>query len=139
MDARFSTAVEILAVLDIEAGSNITSHEIAARLKTDPARVRQIFALLSRAGLMRSQRGPMGGASLAKPAEEITLGAIFLAVRSKGTLISLTRPAPKDKQRRLLNKLVQDHVLNAEAAFVEKLDAVSLATLVRQFGPSMGY
>ena len=138
MDARFSTAVEILAVLEIEGGANITSHEIAKRLKTDPARVRQMFALLGRAGLVRSERGRMGGASLAKPAEEITLSAIFAAVRSKGMLISLTRPAPREKQRRVLNKLVQNHVLNAEAALVEKLGAVSMAALVREFENTIG-
>lgn len=46
MDARFSTAVEILVVVAIEGGANLTSHEIAKRLKTDSARVRQIFSLL---------------------------------------------------------------------------------------------
>ena len=138
MDARFSTAVEILALLEIEGGADITSHEIAKRLRTDPARVRQMFALLGRAGLMRSQRGRMGGASLAKPAEEISLRAIFVAIRSKGPLIPLTCPAPKDKQRRVLHRLVQNQVLEAEAAFVEQLGTVSLAALVRQFGTSMG-
>lgn len=133
MDARFSTAVEIMAVLEIERGANLTSNDIAKRLSTAPARVRQMFSLLGRAGLMRSQRGRMGGASLAKAAEEINLGAIFLATRSKGALVSLTHPAPKDKQRRALGELLQTHVLDAEAALVDKLGSVSLAQLLREF------
>ena len=133
MDARFSTAVEIMAVLELEAGANLTSHDIAKRLGTDPARVRQMFSLLSRAGLLRSQRGRMGGASLAKAAEEINLGAIFLATRSKRALISLTQPASKDKQRRALGKLLQNHVLAGESALINKLGSVSLAALVREF------
>ena len=133
MDARFSTAVEIMVVLELERGANLTSHDIAKRLRTDPARVRQMFSLLSRAGLMRSQRGRMGGASLAKAAEEINLGAIFLATRSKRALISLTKPASKDKHRRALGKLLQNHVLAGEAALIDELSSISLSALVREF------
>ena len=39
-----------------------------------------ILSDLRRAGIVRSQRGAHGGYALARPAEEITLGAVFRAV-----------------------------------------------------------
>jgi DNA-binding IscR family transcriptional regulator len=131
MDSRFSIAVEICAVLELEKSDSITSQEIATRLNTDPARVRQMFVLLGQAGIVKGQQGR--GTWLAQPAEEISLADIFVAVRSEGTVISLTRPPPKDDQRRALGKLLQAHVLDGEAALIGRLDAVSLATLVRDF------
>lgn len=130
MNSKISLAVEIVVSLGKAEAATLTSLEIAKRLNTDPARVRQLFALLGRAGIIKARQKQ--GAWLAKPAEEISLGEIVSAVRSKGTLISLTRTAPQDRKRRALATVLRTHVMHAEAAFSDSLGAVSLAQLIEE-------
>lgn len=130
MDSKFSLAVEIVVLLGVEEAATLTSLEIAERLNTDPARVRQLFSLLGRAGIITARQKK--GAWLAKPAEEISLGEIVSAVRSKGTLISLTRTVAPDRKRRALATVLRTHVVGAEAAFFDSLGAITLAQLIEE-------
>lgn len=58
-----------------------------------PARyLEQIFQRLRRAGLVASKRGPGGGYMLARPAAEIRLADVIVAV--EGSLLSATGGAP---------------------------------------------
>jgi Rrf2 family transcriptional regulator, nitric oxide-sensitive transcriptional repressor len=57
-----------------------TTHEVAAATKVPPAYLAKVLQALSRAGLVRSQRGLHGGCALGVSAEELTLWDVVEAV-----------------------------------------------------------
>ncbi|MCB1054494.1 MAG: Rrf2 family transcriptional regulator [Acidobacteria bacterium] len=65
----------------------VTSHEIARHQGIPEPYLRQILALLSKHRLVFSHRGPQGGHSLARPAEEINLRDILLVLEGQVTSI----------------------------------------------------
>lgn len=58
----------------------VTLAEIAARQKISQSYLEQLFGRLRRAGLVRSARGPGGGYRLARPAAELRIADIVVAV-----------------------------------------------------------
>jgi Rrf2 family protein len=58
----------------------VQSEAIAKRQEVSEAYLDQLLALLRRAGLVRSVRGPRGGHALARPAGEITLTEVLGAL-----------------------------------------------------------
>ena len=55
---------------------------IAARQRTSLSYLEQLFSALRRAGLVESTRGPGGGYMLARPAQQITVAEIIVAVEN---------------------------------------------------------
>lgn len=79
-----SLALHTMTLLANEPERTITTHEVAIRLKVSEAHLAKVMQRLGRAGLVRSQRGPRGGFSLGRPAEDITLLDVYEA--TEGTL-----------------------------------------------------
>jgi len=55
----------------------VTLRDVAQRQEISVKYLEQIVSVLSKAGLVRSSRGPQGGYSLSRPAEEYTVGDIL--------------------------------------------------------------
>ncbi len=73
----------VMAMIDIgqqALGKPISLYEIAERQDISQEYLEQLFGRLRRAGLVDSVRGPGGGYLLARPATEIALSEIILAV-----------------------------------------------------------
>jgi len=71
------------AMLDLansSTGSPITREDIAERQDLPATYLAQLFATLTKAGLVESVRGPGGGYMLGRPADEITAGEIVRTV-----------------------------------------------------------
>ena len=79
-NTRFATGVHAMVLLAAEPESLQTSEEIARKLHINPVVVRRVFALLHRAGLLDSQKGPHGGSRLSRSAKQITLADIYKAL-----------------------------------------------------------
>ena len=62
------------------AAKPVTLAEIAARQDISHSYLEQLFGRLRRAGLVRSARGPGGGYRLARPAAELRIADIVVAV-----------------------------------------------------------
>lgn len=90
---RFAVAVHILAVLAVHEDCTIRSEELAKSVCTNPTVIRRLLCLLAEAGLTQSQLGYGGGATLAKPAEQITLLDVFRSVEDPN-LFEMPRNAP---------------------------------------------
>ena len=78
-------AVMAMAELAIRSGGAseaqpVTLAEIAARQDISQSYLEQLFGRLRRAGLVRSARGPGGGYRLARPAAELRIADIVVAV-----------------------------------------------------------
>ena len=80
-DRSFSTAIHIMTVLAYGEPNLISSQSISIGLRTNPALVRRSLLKLSENGLVISTKGKGGGNRLAKPADQINLKDIYLAVK----------------------------------------------------------
>jgi Rrf2 family protein len=78
---QFSIAVHVMATLGYNKGP-VTSGTIAQSVNTSPSFVRRVMAKLSRAGLVETSTGKTGSATLARPAEKISLLEIYKAVEA---------------------------------------------------------
>jgi Rrf2 family protein len=77
---RFSFAVHVMAVLAIERDECCSSSRLAETVNTNPVVIRRLLLELHNAGLVRTRRGPQGGAVLSRGPERITLLQIQAAV-----------------------------------------------------------
>ena len=71
------------ALVDLSVSSkteHMALNVIAERNGISPQYLEQVFAALRRAGIVRSIKGPQGGYLLNKPADEITVAEIVLAL-----------------------------------------------------------
>ena len=72
ISSRFTIAVHIFACIDtFKEEFKLTSEFLAASINVNPVIIRKILSQLKAAGLVKVQRGS-GGASIAKPLDEIT-------------------------------------------------------------------
>lgn len=72
-----------MTALAARAGEGPTSSaNLAASVGTNAAYLRALLGLLKAAGLIDVKQGKCGGASIKRPAHEITLAEVFVAVES---------------------------------------------------------
>src|SRR4051812_38449204 len=73
----------VRAVLELAAagpGASLSAREISVAQEIPQNFLENILAELRRAGVVHTHRGPGGGSSLARPAADITVGEILLAI-----------------------------------------------------------
>ena len=81
VSSRADYGVRALYELALRAGQGPThSREIAARQEIPEAYLHQVLGALSRAGLVKSTRGPLGGHELSGEPTEISLYVILTAL-----------------------------------------------------------
>lgn len=86
----------------------------------------QIMLQLKAAGLVFSTRGPTGGYSLARPAEQISLGEILRAIEGPG------EPIPSHTEREPARRVLASLVEQLHAAQRTLLEQTSIADLADQ-------
>lgn len=82
-NSRLTTAVHALCWLELARRRDtptLTSEQVAASLASHPVLVRRILAPLREAGILVTGRGPGSGWSLARPAHEVTLLDVYVAI-----------------------------------------------------------
>jgi Rrf2 family transcriptional regulator, cysteine metabolism repressor len=81
VSSRADYGVRALFELALRAGRGpVHSKEIAARQDIPEAYLHQVLGALSRAGLIRSTRGPLGGHELSSPPSNVSIHAILTAL-----------------------------------------------------------
>ncbi|KGE13731.1 RrF2 family transcriptional regulator [Sphingobacterium deserti] len=85
-NTRFATAIHILTLLDHNPEVWLTSEWIAGSININAVVVRKELGVLQEAGLVISRKGKEGGSMLAKQSIDITLDAIYDAVRNAEVL-----------------------------------------------------
>ena len=108
----------------------VTSAEIAQRQAIPEPYLRQILAQLAKSGLVRSNRGPQGGHTLARPAEEVSLRDILVALEGRTTSVDqiLSLPCNIEVGTRFCS--IREVLLKVKNAVEEILSDLSLAALV---------
>jgi Rrf2 family iron-sulfur cluster assembly transcriptional regulator len=77
----------VIALVDVATHSSsrpVALAEVAERQQISLSYLEQLFAMLRKAGLVVSSRGPGGGYRLQRPGDEITVGEVFRAVEEPG-------------------------------------------------------
>jgi DNA-binding IscR family transcriptional regulator len=125
---RFSLSLQILAALAGKPDEPQTSDVLAARIRTNAVVVRRAIGPLVEAGFVIAQKGPGGGCMLAKPADEISLGDVYIAIES-APLFHF--PAPSTALLRRLDKALEKCLQSVETGMVRELAKTSIAALLK--------
>lgn len=84
-DGWFAIGVHALALLARSPDATASAY-LAGSVNTHAVSLRRVVVRLVRAGLVTSREGRIGGYRLARPAAEITLADVYLALRAAGPL-----------------------------------------------------
>lgn len=137
-NTRFAVAIHTAGMLAVSDCMPVTSESIAQSVQTNPVVVRRVIGMLAKHGLVTVRKGQTGGATLSRPASQITLDEIYRAVGS-GSLFRL--PAPAGKCQCPIARFVGPVLLRvfggAEEAMLERLRSVTLADVLRSVGSQM--
>jgi Rrf2 family protein len=122
---RFSTKTRyaLRLMLDLALNSNdtfVSLKDISARQEISVKYLEQIVMQLTRAGLLKSSRGPLGGYKLSRPPSEYTPGDVIRGVEGNLAVVTCLDGTPNPCHRagycttvrfwEGLNKAVNDYV-----------------------------
>ena len=109
-----------------EPGRSFTTDEMAAEFRISRNHLTKVVRQLAEARYVVTQRGAAGGFRLARPAGEITLGAVVRTLENRQALVECFRV---DGGACVLTPLcrLKGHLAAAREAFLRELDKTTLA------------
>ena len=136
---RFAFAVHVLAVLALKReGGGVCSDLLAGSVNTNPVIIRRLLTRLRHAGLVTTQKGSGGGATLAAAAEKIPLDAIYRAVESGA---SFSQHPHRPNQRCIvgagIERVLEEVFASAQTALEEALARRTLADVLAAMAAEM--
>jgi Rrf2 family protein len=134
--SRLSLALHALVHLHKQPDQPMTSATLARCLMTNPVVVRRVLGALREAGIVGASKGHDGGWRLLRPAAEISLQSIYVAMGEN--LLIRTESNPGDTACgivRTVNSVMGDFLADAEALLAARLARVSLDDIARQSAP----
>ncbi|MCM1045746.1 MAG: Rrf2 family transcriptional regulator [Candidatus Gastranaerophilales bacterium] len=134
ISSRFTIAMHIFACIDtFEKEYKITSDFLAGSVNVNPVIIRKLLSQLKAAGLVNVQRGS-GGASIARPLEEITLLDIYNAVKciENGELFHFHENTNQDcPVGRNIHHILDDKLRQVQKAMEAEMQKITLAEVIR--------
>lgn len=132
-DSRLSRMLHVLLHM-ARHEAPLTSDAIARMLGTNAVVVRRTMAGLREAGYVRSEKGHGGGWAIAADLTKVSLLDVHRAVGGPRIFaIGNENPNPDCAVEKVVNDALEDALHQAEALLIERLGAVSLAELARDF------
>ena len=133
-NTRFATALHILTLLADNKDEWLSSEWIAGSININPVVVRKELSVLNEAGLVTSRKGKMGGTTLAKKSEDITLDSIYLAVKNSDVLGKRnSNPSPKCPIGREINQKLDGLFTKIDQSVIDELKGKTLEGFVAEF------
>lgn len=129
ISSRFTLAVHICACIEtFKDEYKVTSEFLAASTNVNPVVVRKLLSQLKNAGLVNVVRGT-GGASVAKPLDEITFLDLYRAVECvDGELFHFhDNPNEKCPVGRNIHNVLDDKLERVQRAMENELASITLA------------
>ena len=134
ISSRFTIAIHIFSCIDtFEKPHKVTSDFLAGSIRVNPVIIRKLLSQLKAAGLVSVQRGS-GGASIAKPPEQITFLDIYNAVEcvDHGKLFHFhENPNPDCPVGRNIHQILDDKLQRVQEAMENELKKITLADVLR--------
>ena len=130
---RFAFAVHVMAVLALRKNQGCSSSRLAETVNTNPVVIRRLLIDLQNAGLIRTLRGPHGGAFLHQKPEKVSLFQIHAAVSSLNLFGSHpNQPSPDCPVGRRIAGVMR-HIQDRTSLSIEReLQKVTLADVLRE-------
>ena len=134
ISSRFTIAIHIFACINhFQKDYKLTSDFLAGSVNVNPVVIRRLLQQLKAAGLIRVTRGS-GGASMAKPPEEITLLDIYRAVEcvEHGELFHFhENPNQACPVGRNIHNALDDKLMLVQKAMEDEMERITLADVLR--------
>ena len=134
ISSRFTLAVHIFACIDtFQDDYKVTSDFLAGSTNVNPVIVRKILGQLKAAGLVDVARGS-GGASIARPLDEITFLDIYRAVEcvENGELFHFhENPNPECPVGKNIHLILDEKLNRVQTAMERELASITLADVKR--------
>ncbi len=133
ISSRFTIAIHILACIHVFGKDyKITSEFLASSINVNPVIIRKILSQLKNAELIRVARGT-GGASMVRPADEITFYDVYEAVDliEKGDLFHFhENPNPNCPVGRNIHGALDDKLRNIQQAMENQMKQYTIQDVV---------
>ena len=133
ISSRFTIAIHIFSCIDtFQKDQKITSDFLAKSVNVNPVIIRKLLSQLKAAGLVTVQRGT-GGASIAKPLEQITLLDIYRAVEcvDNGELFHFhENPNLQCPVGRNIHQVLDSKLQRIQEAMEKEMEKITLADVV---------
>ncbi|KPQ06479.1 MAG: Rrf2 family transcriptional regulator, nitric oxide-sensitive transcriptional repressor [Rhodobacteraceae bacterium HLUCCA12] len=127
LTTRTNLALRTLMVCAVNGGRIVRKADVAAAINASENHLAQVINQLGQFGFIRTLRGRHGGFTLARPAEEISVGAVFRRFESDLPFIECFSPdntCPLRDHCRM-----SSHLARAIEAFYASLDPLTLGDL----------
>lgn len=136
--SRLPIAVHILlCIQQFDGQYKVTSNFLAGSVNVNPVIIRKTLGQLKTAGLVNIEAG-VGGASLARSAEDITLLDIFYAVEQQEDLFHFhENPNPNCPVGRNIHAVLGKQLLHVQKTMLEQLAAITLQSLIDDIDTSL--
>jgi Rrf2 family protein len=130
---RFAFAVHVMAVLALRKNQCCPSSRLADTVNTNPVVIRRLLVDLQNAGLIRTHRGPHGGALLHQKPEKVSLFQIHAAVGSLDLFgTHPNRPSPYCPVGRRIESVMEHVQKRASLSIERELQRITLADVLRE-------
>lgn len=133
-NTRFATAIHILTLLAVSPREYLSSEWIAGSIGINPVIVRKELGMLHEAKLVFTRKGKDGGSILNKPATEIFLADIYIAVKNSEVLGKKNQcPNPLCQVGRKINEKLESLFSETDKVVINFLEDKTLADFAEQF------
>ena len=131
--SRLTIATHILLCIEVfKDDYKVTSNFLAGSINVNPVIIRNVLGLLSSAGIVEIKAG-IGGASLAKSPDEITLLDIFKAVEKEESLFHFhENPNPQCPVGKNVHNVMDSKLDNIQYAMENELSKITLSQLINE-------
>ena len=134
ISSRFTIAIHIFACIDTFGKDHkVTSEFLASSICVNPVIIRRILGQLKAAGLIHVQRGS-GGASIARPLNEITFLDVYRAVEcvgAEGLFHFHKHPSDKCPVGRNIHHVLDGRLDQIQGAMEREMEKITMDDVIR--------
>lgn len=135
ISSRFTIAIHVFACIDVfQDDYKLTSDFMAASVNVNPVVIRRILQQLKAAGLITVARGT-GGASIARPLNEITFLDVYNAVEcvEDGELFHFhENPNPNCPVGRNIHQVLDEKLMRIQKAMETEMQKITIEEVVNE-------
>ncbi|MEE0022089.1 RrF2 family transcriptional regulator [Ruminococcus sp.] len=134
---RYALRLMLDLAQNSKEGGAISLHDVAKRQGVSKKYLEQIVPLLSKAGMLRSNRGYQGGYRLTKTPAEYTVGDVLRVTEGDLACVSCVLPGNNDcpREAECITKPVWDGLYQTVTTY---LDSITLQDILDQYAARMG-